>query len=60
MIRLTEVSSLPKALVATHVNKAESLLSVRLMLIVERTPSAWISSRMVYLKDYGLVSLASY
>ncbi len=49
MMRLIEVSSLPKALVATHVKRAESPRSVLLMLIVDKTPSAWISSRMVYL-----------
>lgn len=43
------VSSLPKALVATHVNNAESDRSVRLILKPERTPLAKISSRIVYL-----------
>ena len=44
MIRLMLVSSLPKALVATQVKRAESARSVLLMLIVERTPSVTISS----------------
>lgn len=41
------VSSLPNALVATQVNRAESLLSVLLMLRSDSTPLAKISSRIV-------------
>ena len=50
-----EVSSDPKAFVATQVNKAESPLSVLLMLMVDNTPSAWISSRIVYLQLSGSI-----
>jgi hypothetical protein len=49
-MRLMLVSSLPNALVATQVKRAESALSDLLMLIVDRTPSVTISSRTVYLK----------
>lgn len=50
IMRLMLVSSLPNALVATQVKRAESALSDLLMLIVDRTPSVTISSRTVYLK----------
>lgn len=46
-IMLILVSSLPKALVATQVKRAESLLSVLLMLRSDSTPFANISSRIV-------------
>ena len=49
IIRLMMVSSLPKALVATQVKVAVSVLSVRRTLIVDRTPSFRISSFIVYL-----------
>ena len=50
IMRLMLVSSLPNALVATQVKRAESALSDLLILIVDRTPSVTISSRTVYLK----------
>lgn len=43
------VSSEPKELVATHVNSAESVRSVLLMLRSDSTPFAKISSLIVYL-----------
>ena len=43
-------SSLPKALVATQLNRAESERSVLLMLRSDKTPLGKISSRIVYLK----------
>lgn len=48
------VSSLPKALVATQVNMAESDLSVRLILKSDKTPFGKISSLIVYrLSPFG-------
>ena len=44
------LSSDPKELVATHVNKAVSPLSVLLILKSDKTPLGKISSLIVYLK----------
>lgn len=43
------VSSLPNAFVATHVKRAESVLSVLFILKSDNTPFGNISSRIVYL-----------
>lgn len=48
MIMLILVSSEPNALVATHVKRALSERSVRLMLKSETTPPGRISSLIVY------------
>lgn len=45
------VSSLPNALVATQVKRAESVRSELFILRSERTPLGRISSRIVYLKE---------
>ena len=50
------VSSLPKALVATQVNKAESVRSSFLILKSDRTPVGKISSRIVYLNGQREIS----
>ena len=47
------MSSLPNALVATQVNSAESLRSSFLILKSDNTPVGRISSRMVYLQQFG-------
>ena len=52
-MRLMLVSSLPNALVATQVNSAESLRSSFLILKSDNTPVGRISSRMVYLQQFG-------
>ena len=52
-MRLMLVSSLPNALVATQVNSAESLRSSFLMLKSDNTPVGRISSRIVYLQQFG-------
>ena len=49
-MRLIDVSSEPNAFVATQVNKAESALSARFILIVDKTPPSLVSSLIVYLK----------
>lgn len=51
------VSSDPKELVATQVNKAESPLSDRFMLKSDKTPLGRISSRIVYLKKKNEIHL---
>lgn len=50
------VSSLPKALVATQVNRAESVRSSFLILKSDSTPVGRISSRIVYLIDLNRIS----
>ena len=51
-----DVSSEPKAFVATHVKRAESSLCVLFILIVDKTPPELVSSRIVYLEKCNDVS----